>query len=58
MSLDKYSLDASDSGIDAYVRYRERLEGKDVRFTEYKRGDSLSIKDFEAYKIVKSKQNV
>jgi hypothetical protein len=58
MSLDKYSLNASDSGIDAYVRYREKLEGKDVRFTEYKRGDSLSIKDFEAYKIVKSKQNV
>jgi len=51
--LDKFSLDTSDQGLDAYVRFREKQDGKDIRFTEYKRGDSLSIKDFESYKLVK-----
>jgi len=52
-SLDKYSLDVSDQGISAYVKYREKQEGKDIKFTEYKRGDSIGIKEFESYKIVK-----
>jgi hypothetical protein len=51
--LDKFSLDVSDQGISAYVKLREFQEGKDVRFTEYKRGDSTSIKDFESYKLIK-----
>jgi len=50
--LDKYKLNVSDQGISAYVRMREIQDGKDVRFTEYKRGDSTSIKDFASYKLV------
>lgn len=50
--LDKYGLDVSDQGISQYVRMREIQDGKDVRFTEYKRGDSTSIKDFASYKLV------
>jgi len=51
--LDKFSLDVSDQGISAYVKLREIQEGKDVRFTEYKRGDSSNITDFESYKLIK-----
>jgi hypothetical protein len=52
-NLDKFSLDVSDQGISAYVKLREIQEGKDVRFTEYKRGDSTDITDFESYKLIK-----
>ena len=51
--LDKFSLDVSDQGISAYVKLREIQEGKDVKFTEYKRGDSTNITDFESYKVIK-----
>jgi hypothetical protein len=51
--LDKFSLDVSDQGISAFVKLREIQEGKDVKFTEYKRGDSTNIKDFASYKLIK-----
>lgn len=51
--LDKYNLDFSDQGLDAYVRRRMKQDGKDISFTEYRPGDALGIKSFEAYKIVK-----
>ena len=53
-SLDKYNLSFSDQGLVAYVKMREKQDGKDVRFTEYKRGDKISgIKEFASYKLVK-----
>ena len=51
--LDKFDLDVSDQGISAYVRMREKQDGKDVRFTEYKRGDGLGIKSFASYKLAR-----
>jgi len=51
--LDKFSLDVSDQGISAYVKLREIQEGKDVKFTEYKRGDSTNITDFASYRLIK-----
>ena len=53
VKLDKFDLDVSDQGISAYVRMREKQDGKDVRFTEYKRGDGLGIKSFESYKLAR-----
>lgn len=53
VKLDKYNLEVSDQGIIAYVKMREKQDGKDVRFTEYKRGDGFGIKDFESYKLAK-----
>jgi hypothetical protein len=51
--LDKYNLDFSDQGLSSYIRMRERQDGKDQRFTEYKRGDGLGIKSFKSYKLAK-----
>ena len=48
--LDKFTLEVSDQGISAYIKMREKQDGKDVRFTEYKRGDSFGIKSFASYK--------
>jgi hypothetical protein len=53
MSLDKYTLIPSDEGIRGYVKLREMQDGKDVNFSSHSYGDSTSIKDFEAYKLVK-----
>jgi hypothetical protein len=55
-SLDKYNLEVSDQGISAYVKMREKQDGKDVRFTEYRLGDSYGIKSFESYKIAREIQ--
>lgn len=53
-TLDKYNLTFSDQGLLAYVKMREKQDGKDVKFTEYKRGDEVSgIRDFASYKLVK-----
>lgn len=52
-TLDKYNLSFSDQGLVAYVKMREKQDGKDVKFTEYKRGDKISgIRDFASYKLV------
>lgn len=53
VKLDKFDLDVSDQGISAYVRMREKQDGKDVKFTEYKRGDGLGIKQFASYKLAR-----
>jgi len=53
VKLDKYNLDVSDQGLSSYVKMREKQDGKDVRFTEYKRGDGLGIKSFESFKIAR-----
>jgi hypothetical protein len=55
-SLDKYNLEVSDQGISAYVKMREKQDGKDIRFTEYRLGDSFGIKSFESYKIARELQ--
>nr|APG78191.1 RdRp [Beihai picobirna-like virus 10] len=49
VKLDKFDLEVSDQGISAYIKMREKQDGKDVRFTEYKRGDSFGIKGFASY---------
>jgi len=52
-SLDQYNLSFSDQGLVAYVKMREKQDGKDVKFTEYKRGDKISgIREFASYKLV------
>jgi len=48
--LDKYGLTVSDQGLSSYIKMREKQDGKDIRFTEYRRGDSFGIKSFESYK--------
>ena len=53
VKLDKYNLAVSDQGISSYIKMREKQDGKDVRFTEYKRGDGFGIKSFESYKIAR-----
>lgn len=53
VELDKFNLDFSDQGLLSYIKMRERQDGKDVRFTEYKRGDGFGIKSFESYKLAK-----
>ena len=53
VSLDKFSLIPSDEGLRGYVKLRDKQDGKDVNFEKHTYGDSTSIKDFEAYKIVK-----
>jgi hypothetical protein len=53
VTLDKYNLEFSDQGLSSYIKMRERQDGKDVRFTEYKRGDGFGIKSFESYKLAK-----
>lgn len=53
VELDKYNLMFSDQGLSSYIKMRERQDGKDVRFTEYKRGDGFGIKSFESYKLAK-----
>lgn len=53
VKLDKYNLAVSDQGLSSYIKMRERQDGKDIRFTEYRRGDSFGIKDFESYKLAK-----
>lgn len=50
VKLDKYNLAVSDQGLSSYIKMRERQDGKDIRFTEYRRGDSFGIKSFESYK--------
>jgi len=50
VGLDKYNLDFSDQGLSSYIKMREKQDGKDIRFTEYRRGDSFGIKSFESYK--------
>jgi len=52
-SLDKYNLNVSDQGISSYIKLREKQDGKDVKFTEYRRGDGFGIKSFESYKLAK-----
>jgi hypothetical protein len=49
VGLDRYDLNVSDQGLSAYIKMREKQDGKDVRFTEYKRGDGLGIKQFKSY---------
>jgi len=53
VGLDKYDLNVSDQGISAYIKMREKQDGKDVRFTEYKRGDNFGIKSFSSYKLAR-----
>jgi len=53
VKLDKYNLMVSDQGISSYIKMREKQDGKDVRFTEYRRGDGFGIKSFESYKIAR-----
>jgi hypothetical protein len=52
-TLDKYNLSFSDQGLVAYVKMREKQDGKDVKFTEYKRGDKIQgIREFASYQLV------
>lgn len=51
--LDKFGLHVSDQGVSSYIKMREKQDGKDVRFTEYKRGDGFGIKSFESYKLAR-----
>jgi hypothetical protein len=53
LSLDKYKLDFSDQGLSSYIKMREKQDGKDVKFTEYKRGDGFGIKSFASYKLAR-----
>jgi len=53
VGLDKFNLNVSDQGISAYIKMREKQDGKDVRFTEYKRGDGYGIKSFSSYKLAR-----
>jgi hypothetical protein len=53
LSLDKYNLDFSDQGLSQYIKMREKQDGKDVKFTEYKRGDGFGIKSFASYKLAR-----
>jgi len=53
VGLDKYNLAVSDQGLSSYIKMREKQDGKDIRFTEYRRGDGFGIKSFESYKIAR-----
>jgi len=53
VKLDKYNLQVSDQGISSYIKMREKQDGKDFKFTEYKRGDGFGIKSFASYKLAK-----
>lgn len=52
---DKYKLEISDQGLDAYVRMREKQDGRDINFNIYQYGDyPKGIKSFESYKLIKA----
>jgi len=53
VDLDKYKLQVSDQGLINYIRMKERQDGKDIKFTEYRRGDGYGIKSFESYKLAR-----
>jgi len=53
VKLDKYNLNFSDQGLSAYIKMREKQDGRDIKFTEYRRGDGFGIKSFESYKIAR-----
>jgi len=53
VGLDKYNLAVSDQGLSSYIKMREKQDGKDIRSTEYRRGDGFGIKSFESYKIAR-----
>lgn len=52
---DKYKLEISDQGLNAYIRMREKQDGRDINFNIYQYGDyPKGIKSFESYKYIKS----
>lgn len=53
VKLDKYNLAVSDQGLSSWIKMKQRQDGKDIKFTEYRRGDSLGIKGFESYKLAR-----
>jgi len=54
ISRDKYSLNPSDEGISAYIKLRQKQDGRDINFNIYQYGDyALGIKSFESYKLAR-----
>lgn len=55
LARDKYSLNPSSQGLDAYIKLRAKQDGKDINFNIYQYGDyAAGIENFESFKLVKS----